>query len=349
VTQALTVAPLQETEYGRWAELVAASPDGSPYALAEYLDLLCRAAGGRFRILALRRGDELLGGVPLYETPTRTGPVVGPRLLLYYLGPVLRRWETRYPSIETSRSVAALDLLAGAIERRRYAKVVLKGRHTLSDVRPFLARGWSAWPSYSYLVPLHDLAAQRNRVEQNLRRLIERARAAAITVADDDDFDSYLRLHEMTMRRHGAALYLPPPAFRRWFEGVRAAGIGRLYQARLPDGTSVAAQIVLKGGHPVSHTVTAATDPAHRQSGVAAWLRWRVFELEAARGANANDLTDAALNPVTHFKSQLGGDLVLNLVVETPGSLRWNLGQRMAAGYRSVRGLAGSLRRRLAQ
>jgi hypothetical protein len=79
-------------------------------------------------------------------------------------------------------------------------------------------------------------------VEQNLRRLIERARAAGITVADDDDFESYLRLHEMTMRHHGAAVYLPPTAFRRWFEGVRAAGLGRLYQARLPEGTSVASR-----------------------------------------------------------------------------------------------------------
>lgn len=345
--QALRVAPLLASEYYRWADLVTSSPDGTPYAMAEYLDVLCRTAGGQFRILGLHRGEELVGGVPLYETSTRYGTTVGPRLLLYYLGPILRRWDTRYPSIETSRTVSALDHLAAAIEGWGYAKVILKGRHTNADLRSFIARGWSAWPSYSYVVPLHDLTALRSRVEQNLRRLIDRAEAENITVAEDDDFESFLQLHEKTMAHHGAARYLEPGAFRRWFTLLRAAGLGRLYQARLPDGTSVAAQIVLKCAHPVSHTVTAATDPAHRNSGVAAWLRWRVFELQAAGGAIANDLTDAALNPVTHFKSQLGGALVLNLVVETSGSLRWRTGRVLGSAYSRLRTGAASLRRKL--
>ena len=39
-------------------------------------------------------------------------------------------------------------------------------------------------------------------------------------------------------------------------------------------------------------------------------------------GYVANDLTDAALNPVAHFKSQLGGDLELCLILEKPGPAR---------------------------
>ena len=56
-----------ESNYDEWARLVATSPDGSIYATAEYLDSLCVAAGGKFRILVARRGEELVGCIPFYE------------------------------------------------------------------------------------------------------------------------------------------------------------------------------------------------------------------------------------------------------------------------------------------
>ena len=67
VSSALSVNVLSEEEYDDWAHLVADSPDGSIYATAQYLEILCRAAGREFRILGVRRGDRLIGGVPLYE------------------------------------------------------------------------------------------------------------------------------------------------------------------------------------------------------------------------------------------------------------------------------------------
>jgi hypothetical protein len=49
--------------------------------------------------------------------------------------------------------------------------------------------------------------------------------------------------------------------------------------------------------------------------GASAFLRWRAFESLAQAGYAANDLTDASLNPVTRFKSQLGGELRATLSV----------------------------------
>ena len=86
--------------------------------------------------------------------------------------------------------------------------------------------------------------------------------------------------------------------------------------------------------------MSAGTDPEHRRLGAAAFLRWRVFEWLAATGKRGNDLTDAALNPVTHFKSQLGGELVTNFVLESPGSMRY----RTVTGLRAVTGSCGELR-----
>lgn len=314
---------LAESEFPQWEALVAESPQGSPYALPAYLDALCSAAGGRFRILAVARGGELGGGVPLYEATGPGGHFVSARLLLYYLSPVLAPQASTYPSIRTGRDLQVLETLVGELGTLGYDRVILKCRSTLHDVRPFLAAGWSVRVGYSYVVDLTDLEAAWGRVEQNLRRLVKRCTDQGITWDEDDDFDTFYRLHERTLGRKGVAAYLPRPAFRTYYERLRAAGLGRLQHARLPDGRTLASQLVLAGGHPVTHTVSAAADPEFLRLGGSAFLRWRGFESLAAAGFTANDLTDAALNPVTHFKSQLGGDLVLFPVLLSPASLRW--------------------------
>ena len=323
----LRVRPLSETEADAWERLVRESPHGSVYATRAYLDALCEATGGRHRILVAERGGELAGGVALYEERSRLGPHVSDRRLLYYNGPVLRAAATRYPSERTAREVETLGALAEEIERLGLASVRLKCRGSLRDARAFQARGWGVEVAYTYVVDLAEPVAAWARVERNLRRLVERCAEAGATVAEDGDFATFFRLHEGTSRRKGAPLYLPEKAFRRWFERLRERGLAALFHARLPSGEVIASQIVLLG-HPVTHTVAAAADPEHQRLGANAFLRWKVMEELARRGFVANDLTDAALNPVTHFKSQLGGELTPCLVVSSPPTLRYRLGRR---------------------
>lgn len=69
----ITVRPLRETEFDEWSSLVSHSPDGSIFSLPQYLEVLCRTAGGRFSVLGVRYGDELAGGVALYERDSQIG------------------------------------------------------------------------------------------------------------------------------------------------------------------------------------------------------------------------------------------------------------------------------------
>jgi len=339
----LAARALVESEYQAWNALVGRSAEGSIYSTPEYLDILCAAAGGTFRILAVHRGDELLGGIALYERNSRAGTYVSPRLLLYYNGIVLRPADSHYPSQRTARHNETIAALAGGLSALGHGRVALRCRSPLTDVRVLLAKGWTARPQYSYVVPLTDMPALRSRVEQNLRRLIERCKSQGILFTDDDDFDSFYRLHEQVHARKGADLYLPRAAFQRYFEALRSLGFARLFHARLPDGQAISSQLVLLGGHPVSHTVSAAADAAHLKLGATAFLRWNAFRKLSELGSTANDLTDAALNPVTHFKAQLGGDLALCLLLEAPESPRFRaakggreLAQFLRRGSRSI-------------
>jgi len=285
--------------------------------------------------------------VPLYEEQSRWGTLVSTRLLLYYCGPVLRCHETKHPSQRTARRLEILQALAEALGRMPYARLRLRARSPLSDVRAFLASGWRASPTYTYVVPIADLAAQRERVEHNLRRLIDRCGRQGILFTDDDDFDSYFALHLELHQRKGAPLYLPRARFERYFRRLKAAGLCRLFHARLPEGLSIASQLTLLGRHPVVHTVSAAAHGDYLNLGASAYLRWKAFETLSALGYQANDLTDAALNPVTHFKSQLGGDLETCFVLERPEATRLALAERLNAVYRRTRRLAGAAARRV--
>ena len=183
----LFVREVKESEFDQWAHLVTSSPDGSIYSTPEYLEILCSVGGGRFRLIGVWLGDQLVGGIGLYVQPNWYGAYAGPRLLLYYHSPLVRPYDTKYPSELTSRHLRILGALAETLAEQPLAGITLKCRHTLRDVRPFASAGWHCSPSYTYIVTIADLKAQWERVEQNLRRLITRAEKQGITVTEDDD------------------------------------------------------------------------------------------------------------------------------------------------------------------
>lgn len=336
----LTTRYLAENEFGCWTKLVSQAPTGSIYSTAEYLDALCSAAGGSFRILAADRNGELVGGIGLYERESAWGRSAMGRLLLYYNGIVEKPHPSKYPSEQTARHNELLTALEEVLATAGYGRIQLRNRSPFTDARVFLSRGWTVSPSYSYVVPLSDLKAQWERIEQNLRRLVTRCGREGVAFTDDDDFASFFRMHEQTHLRKRVALYLEREPFERYFRTLYAQGLCRLFHARLPGGQSISAQIVLLGAHPVTHTVSAALDEEYMKMGATAFLRWKTFEILAGLGYQGNDLTDASLNPVTHFKGQLGGELQTCLMLVRPDSARFRMERRLQSANRMAHTMA---------
>lgn len=323
----VTTRYLAEDEYPAWAELVAGSPDGGIYSLPAYLDALCGATGGSYGVLAAERDGRLVGGIALYRQKSAFGTWVSPRLLLYYNGIVLAPHAAKSSSQRTEWRLKTLTELERALAGLPHARLRIKTRSTLTDLRPFASRGWALWPTWSYVVDIADLSVAWSRLHKDQRRLVKRCRERGLHLTLDDDFDAFYRLHLENHQRKGAPVYLLRVAFRRFVETLQGNGLARLYHARLPDGRVAASQLVLTGPHPVTHTVCAAADGELLKLGASAFLRWSVFEDLAGAGYQANDLTDAELNPVTRFKSQLGGELVLSLEVSRPDHVAFRVGQ----------------------
>lgn len=329
-----------ESRFDEWHKFVAASPEGTVYALPQYLAALSRADGGRFTLIGVRRGDELVGGVALYEKESRSGPCAFPRPLLYYNGIILRQFDTRYPSERTSRYLKIIEVLEPALRQRGCGFLALASPSSLSDVRPFVAAGWSATPRYSYVVDIADTDALWNRVEQNLRRLVKRCEREGISFHDNGDFDAFYKLHVSIMDRREHGHYLTDQTFKAFFQDLKSASLCRLFEARDTSGRVIASQLVLLGPNPICHIAAAATDQDFQRSGVSAFLRWKSFEALSILGYAGVDLTDAALNSVSHFKSQLGGELRTTFVLDAPRRLSYRMMSRTKGLLSSIKGLA---------
>ena len=337
----LQVEVIEADSYHEWGRMLSDSPQSTVYSSPEYLESLTEATGGAFRLLGVRRGSELVGGIGLYDERTPFGRKTSGRFLLYYNSILLRSYETRYPSQRTSRNLETLRAIEQAITNERYARVRLHNHWTLNDVRVFLDRGWSATPSYTYVADLTDMDGLEHRIDRNFQRLINRCRETDLVATEDDDFGSLYRLHTATHERKGSPIYLEEQPFTRYFHRLRAAGLCRLDHLRTPNGRSVASQLTLLGSFPTAHTVVAGADPEFMRMGTTPYLRWLVFGELARLGYEGNDLTDAALNPVTRFKSQLGAELKVSFNL----SKRDRLPLAFAAAGRKVLDRAASLLR----
>ena len=315
----LDVRETQAAEYEQWNSVLAAADEGSSYQSPEYLSLLAETTGASTRFIGVyQNGDELVGGVGVYEEPGWLGVSATSRTLLYYNGPFIKRPETLslYKSETYRRHI--LECLEEYLRRAGYRFVRFKVRNENCDYRPFLANGWSAKPVYTYVMHITDLELQWERIDKNLRRLIRRCKRDGMTMREDGNFESFFDMHEDVHRVKGAPIYMERDRFRAFVRGLVALRIGRLFQAYTKSGEPAASQLVLCGRHEVAHTLAAASSRSHQKSGCNAFLRWAVCEWLAERGFKAVDLTDAHNPQVARFKSQLGADVRLGLQLELP-------------------------------
>lgn len=303
----VTTRFLGADEYPEWTTFVADAPAGSIYSLPQYLDALCTATGGSFRVLAAECNGRIEGGIALYEFAGRCLP----RLLLYYNGIVLADHDNPRSLKHTEARLHTLGALERALSALPYSRIRFKSRWPVHDLRVFQSEGWVLVPHWSYEIAIGSLEDTWKGLDKNLRRLVRRGQEAGLMCSAEGDFDAFYRLHRATAERKGAPLYLAESAYRRFVADLRARKLARLYEARLPDGKVVSSQLVLTGPHAVTHTVCAGNDEDALSLGASALLRWTALEDLAAAGYRANDLTDAALNPVTRFKAQFGGELRL--------------------------------------
>lgn len=161
-----------------WDDLVERSPEGTPFHLWGFLQVLSDHANATLHPLIGYVGQEPVGLVPIFRI--RRGPLTAllsppPQLKVSYCGPILvnfgklkrRRAEERHRELVDT----CLDFLGEELSPNY---VHLRTTTRYGDVRPFVWNGFSASPGYTYVVDLSPgpdglLEAFSTDARQNIR------------------------------------------------------------------------------------------------------------------------------------------------------------------------------------
>jgi len=173
----LHIEEIKAERSAEWDDFVRVSPQGSLFATFAWKKILERGTSFIQRIFAIFRRDKLAGGVVLTEKKQLGRKVALNALLSPYLGFLLTPAASTKISERLSAEHEVLTDLALFLEKK-YAQIDLINNVALTDVRPFLQRGWKAHARYTYCLDVSDTDKLWNGFDGSVRQAIKKAEGA---------------------------------------------------------------------------------------------------------------------------------------------------------------------------
>ncbi len=290
-------------DLGRYDDFLAASPQGTLFAGARWLELLARRLPGRVFALAFVAGGEVRALVPVWEKRlSLVGPYADIPPLTPYWGPCLPPTGELRPERLKARDHETLTAVAADFKRRwPYARLAC--HPTLADVRPFTWERFAAETRYTSVLapsPPDDFlaslpAALRNKIKN----------AASARVEESADARPFVAMYERTFTRQR----MRPPAPPAFVADLAATFLGAgaaLYYIYGEDGEPAAARLVLRDGR-AAYDLLAASVGEPGPLGAA--LLWHEIRAAWTQGL-ALDLVGVNVPAIARFKESFGGRLV---------------------------------------
>lgn len=305
---------------GRWDAFVMGSPQAHPFATSAWLEASAHEAGAALDRWIVRKGDEWVAAFPV---PSRSA--FGQR---FYVGLPLAAYSSllyRPPaSPRESRTIAERHEVTQAlltVLEAEYRSMDWLLTPDLSDVRPWIWRGWRAVPRYTAILDLeHDFEPS-----EAARRHVRKGQEAGLRLSMKWDFDAFMLAFSGTSRRQGFDLGLPVPAVHRLAGRLYERGLAWMTTVLETDGRVAASQIVLALPPPGGvYMWIAGTRTDLLARGVSTWHMLETAAEARRRGHRSWDLCGADMPGVARFKGELGARLRNYMQVRAPlGPAEW--------------------------
>lgn len=333
---AISVSLATDDDLDRWDDLVARSPQGTPFHLRGFLEVLAEHSGATLHPLIGYKGQEPIGLFPGFEIskgPLSTVFSPPPNRKIPYLGPVLLNQDKpkRRKAERAHREFIdqALDTLG---DGRRVGYTLVRGGPAYTDVRPFLWRGFETVTEYTYSVDLSvGEAALRSSFSSDARSNIQAAEDAACSI-EEGGTETIEAVITQLQRRH---------AEQGEHFGVTPAFVTDLFD-RLPPGTLRPYRCTVEGEFAGGMIVLEFGDTAYRWQGGAKtgsivggndFLDWTIMRTAMERGLDRYDMVGANNERLTDYKAKFDPNLGLYLSVQN-GTRSMNL---IASIYKRLR------------
>ncbi len=322
-----TARPLTAAELTTWDAFTEQSPTGTIFNDSRWLAINAGLfPGNTVEVYGLFSGTELIGGLAAYVRKRGPLKTVAAPIMSFYHCPTLRDdpgWSSYRRAVNLK---AQLDALLPDLESR-FDALAFNLEPGLTDIRPFLWRGWQATVSYTYRLTLDSEANIWQRFSQTIRQDVLKAEKAGLTVEPCQDLSGIGRLHDLTFRRQNLAPPIAPELLIRLLEQTPAQLPTLCLGLFTPEKALLAVNVALLDSKRayILLSATAAEGPYPR---AAALLRWQLFRQLRQLTAEV-DLTGADIPAIANHKSAFGGQLIPYFRVKKRTSLKGKVAMRL--------------------
>ena len=297
------VRPLKVSEYNVWDRFVLQSPQGSLFALSDWL----QSSGEEPVIFGCFRGDNLVAGLPLTCRTLKFGLRVGAHPpLTPYLGILFKENTGKYVtriSAEKEMSKAIAHKL-----KEEFAAINFNFPPAVVDLQPFIWEGFSSGVRYTYIISLDDMERVWTEMEDTRRNDIRRAEKDGIYVNDEAKFEELFALVEKTFQRQKMEIRFRTAAFR-YNSMLEKKGWCRSFVARDKDGVPIAGVYIIWDWNR-SYYLLGGYDPKHSHHGATALAMWTAIRFTKEElGLSEFDFEGSMVPQVEQFFRKFGGRL----------------------------------------
>lgn len=306
-TRLLQVRELESSELPAWDRLVEQSSQGTIFSESLWLEL----CGYPFRVFACYKGDEIVGGVAVFEDESRnntkgTVPLTPFQGFLFrnngFMKPPLRE------KLEKKVSFALIEALEG-----RYRNIAIYHHCNFEDVRPFYfytygrPSQYTVTVRYTSIVDLSDMNRAWSRMEDNTHCEIHKGEKRGNIVEECNDFEIFDRIHRRTFERQGIERGIDNELLAHMYAKLKKESRCQLFQARNSSGSPTSACLAIWDKKRAYHWL-AASEPEHRNDGSSSLTLWTVFQRMSERFTEI-DLVGCNSPKRAAFKAGFGGTL----------------------------------------
>ena len=185
----------------------------------------------------------------------------------------------------------------------------------IQDVRPFLWKGFSARPAYTYWV---NLQPEIPRFAHAVRKQIAKGVRSGYICKRDQNTEALISCLRDTENRKTRQIV--PPEFSSEHLSAFIDSFGkdrcRIYSCYTVEGAAVSSRVILLDQQGFAFDWLAGTKHSHLNQGVTQFLIDMIFTDLQTLGCQALDFGGANVESIQRYKADFGGDLITYFIIE---------------------------------
>ena len=299
---AADVSVLAESDFERWNDYVAAHPRGTAFHTTTWL----RHVGADPKVLTVREGDTILGGVALVRTRKFGLDAFHVPPYTPFFGPLLGAADTEFVLPEARHQQLTRDLLA-ALPPAGVHDFRLSPGHV--DPLPFRWAGFEVGVGVTYRIrpggaAEPQLGASKRRY---VKKLLAEQEAGRLLVRWDVGLDRILRLWDDTAERR--RFRARGDALRRALHGIPPTWVRSLLVST-PDEVDLTVGVCVLDAGAAYYLVNASRAPLDGLLGHANTLAVYLMARDILSKGLTFDFEGSSVSGIAQFYNQMGGQQV---------------------------------------